>query len=146
MEVGDQKFISRSSDGFALSTFGLLSNDEPAVVCGTLVDGRCCALELLVLVLEVCGLCGVSSASSLMFETTLFVDEATSRCRPSRPDRNQPAPVELAVLLDAPPDAPPAALVKYGLGWALRIDLGEPSGEAGNDLEPRRDRNLGWDM
>lgn len=138
MEVGDQKFISRSSEGFALSTLGLFNNDKP-VVCGTLGDDRCWVVLLLPALVVFCWLCA-SSASSLIFETTLFVDEATSRCSPSKPDRNQPP-----VVLDAP-DAPPAVLVKYGFGWALRIDLGEPSGEAGNDLEPRRARNLAWDM
>lgn len=105
MEVGDQKFISRSSEGFALSTLGLLSSDKP-VVWGTVVDGRCWFVEVLLVscCCCCCWLCA-SSVSSLMFETTLFVDDATSLWSPSKPDRNQP-PVALDV-----PDAP-AVLVK----------------------------------
>lgn len=71
IDVGDQKFISRSSDGFAFSTFKvvrLLAADDV-----WLADD--CAPN-------------VSSTSSLTLDTTDVVDVA-SRCTPSKLEKNQ---------------------------------------------------------
>lgn len=87
MDVGDQKFISRNSDGRAFITFG--------------------ATVLLLVMFS--GKVNVSSASSLMCDAIDVVDVA-SRCTPSKLDKNQPrppfstdelAPVLLALLATA---------------------------------------------
>lgn len=113
MDVGVQKFISRSSDGRAL-----IGREDPFVGLA-FVDGTCS-----------------SSVSSLICEdATDVVDDIVSRCMPNRLDINQPR---------TPSDDPLAglaienvAVVKYGF-WDRRMDLGEPSGEAGSDFDPRR--------
>lgn len=67
IDVGDQKFISRSSDGLAFRTLEFMK--------------LAAALLLLVPVAtEATAVTSIaSSASSLMFETTELVDVATSR-------------------------------------------------------------------
>lgn len=70
IEVGVQKFISRSSDGFALMTFG-----TPVVAADD--DFDCDGM--------------LSSPSSLMCDdATDVVDDIVSRCMPNRLDKNQP--------------------------------------------------------
>lgn len=64
IDVGDQKFISLNSLGFAWSGFWVL------------FDGA--------------GISNASSASSLILDTTDCVDWADSRCMPNKPDKNQP--------------------------------------------------------
>lgn len=67
IEVGVQKFISRSSDGLALITFG-----TPAAVADDF-DSM------------------LSSPSSLMCdEATDVVEDIVSRCMPNRLDKNHP--------------------------------------------------------
>lgn len=126
MDVGDQKFISLNSDGRAFINFG-----APTFVFDF-------------------GTANASSASSLMCDATDVVDVA-SRWTPSKLDKNQPRPlfsteelcpllllmvlfVAAALLLLATTENVP---VKYGF-CALRIGLGELSGDAGSDFEPRR--------
>lgn len=66
IEVGDQKFISRSSDGLAFMTFGAAAD-------------------------VVLDCVGTSSASSLMCDdATDVVDDIVSRCIPNRLVKNQP--------------------------------------------------------
>lgn len=74
MEVGDQKFISLSSDDFVLSTDGLIA------------DGLIFFSTLLLFVLR----SSASSPSSSMFDAIETVEEVTSVCLPKRLDRNQP--------------------------------------------------------
>lgn len=111
MDVGDQKFISRNSEGRARRTFWFVFVDDE------FFDE----------------ISNASSASSLTFDTTDVV-ELASLCMPSKLDRNQPRWLSDVVAEFATVNWP----VKYGFGWALRIDFGDPSGEAGRDLEPRR--------
>lgn len=128
IDVGDQKFISLSSDGFAFST-----------VCG-------------VAVLLAAFISMASSDSSLMFETTDVVELVTSRCRPNRLDKNHPvagggAPAAARLVTAVVAASLVNCPVKYGFGATTRrIDFGEPIGEAGNDFDPRRDIYLGFDM
>lgn len=140
MEVGDQKFISRNSDGFALSTVCVPFAFVPAIF-PPLCD--CCSIA--------------SSASSLIFDTTDVVELVTSRCNPNRLDKNHPVatgggsvavdPLPLRLVTAAEEEASLVKCpVKYGFGTPRRIDLGEPIGEAGNDFDPRRDIYLGLDM
>ena len=75
-----------------------------------------------------------------MFDTTEVV-EIASRCTPNRLDRNQPrwvSPPVVGAAVNWP--------VKYGFGCALRIDFGDPKGDAGKDFEPRLDIYLGLDI
>lgn len=114
MEVGDQKFISLNSDGFAFINF-----------CGAATGFGC-------------GISSCSSVSSLMCETD--VDDVASRCTPNKLDKNHPRPTFSVV--DAPDvDGFIAAIVnvpvKYGFGFRRSV-LGEPSGDAGKDFDPRR--------
>lgn len=74
MEVGDQKFISLSSDGFALSTDGFI------------VAALFCLSTLLLFVLR----SRASSPSSSMCEAIETVEDVTSFCVPKRLERNQP--------------------------------------------------------
>lgn len=78
MDVGDQKFISRNSDGRAFITFGAAT------------------------LLLVFGTANASSASSLMCDAT-DVDDVASRWTPSKLDRNQPRPLFSTDELGVPP-------------------------------------------
>lgn len=74
IEVGDQKFISRSSDGLALITFG-----TPAAAAAAADDDD----------FDFDGM--LSSPSSLICDdATDVVDDMVSRCMPNRLDKNQP--------------------------------------------------------
>lgn len=111
MDVGVQKFISRSSDGRALIVRGA-------------PFGLACAVDA----------CRSSFSSLMCDEATDVVDDIVSRCMPKRLDSSHPR---------APSDVPLDGLVmenvavKYGF-WERRMDFGEPSGDAGNDFDPRR--------
>lgn len=71
IEVGVQKFISRSSDGLAFITFG-----TPAAAADA-DDFDCDGM--------------LSSPSSLICDdATDVVDDIVSRCMPNRLDKNQP--------------------------------------------------------
>lgn len=115
IEVGDQKFISLNSDGFAFIT-----------LCGAAVvfdwaNSSC------------------SSVSSLIWATDVDdVAGVASRWMPSRLDRNQPRPPFSVVdAVDGFTGAIVNVPVKYGFGLRRNV-FGDPSGDAGNDFEPRR--------
>lgn len=110
MDVGVQKFISRSSDGRAL-----IGRWVP-------VDDLSCAE----------GVC-VSSFSSICDDAIDVVDDIVSRCIPNKLDSNHPRVLSDDTLGGLTVNV----AVKYGF-CDRRMDLGEPSGDAGKDLEPRR--------
>lgn len=76
IEVGVQKFISRSSDGLALITFGTPAAANAAAPVDN-DDFDCDGM--------------LSSPSSLICDdATDVVDDIVSRCMPNRLDKNQP--------------------------------------------------------
>lgn len=77
MEVGDQKFISLSSDGFALSTDGFIVAAVVVFICLS---------TLLLFVFK----SRASSPSSSICDAIETVEEVTSFWIPKRLDRNQP--------------------------------------------------------
>lgn len=107
VDVGVQKFISRSSDGRAWILRGV-------------VFGFACAVDA----------CRSSFSSLMCDEATDVVDDVVSRCMPKRLDSSHPREPSDGLVMEN-------VAVKYGF-WDRRMDLGEPSGEAGNDFDPRR--------